>query len=74
MNQKGIYATTIAATLLLGACASNQPQSSATNARDFCRDVGGEIKSVNDGAESYCVLPSRDVVELEAFFQQNKKQ
>lgn len=63
-----------AAMLLLTACGTTSNgvnTKSAENPRDYCRSVGGKVKTVNNGSESFCVLPGGDVVKLQEFYDNN---
>lgn len=64
----------VVTTLLLVACGTTSNGVSTKNAdnpRDYCRFVGGEVKTVNNGNESFCVLPGGDVVKLQEFYDNN---
>lgn len=62
-----------AVSLLLMACGTTQPSGNvaANNPSDYCRSVGGEVKTVGSGDESFCLLPGGDVVKLKEFYDNN---
>lgn len=60
-------------TLGLVSCVSTGKKSTANNPVDFCQDTGGEVKSVGNGAEQFCLLPDGSVVDLNEFYNKHKK-
>lgn len=56
----------------LTGCVADKQKTTAHNPVDFCRSVGGEVKSVGNGAEQFCLLPDGDVVELQSFYNKSK--
>ncbi|PIE44848.1 MAG: hypothetical protein CSA44_02995 [Gammaproteobacteria bacterium] len=73
MKQLIIVSTLSILTPGLVSCVSTSKQSTANNPVDFCQDVGGEVKSVGNGAEQFCLLPDGSVVELNEFYSKHKK-
>lgn len=61
----------ITAAFLAGCESTDAKKNSANTPETYCQSVGGEVKSVSDGAEVFCLLPGGDVVEINAFYQNN---
>ncbi len=66
--------------MFLVACGSTSNDGSASNGggagqaktpEAYCRYVGGEVKTVGKGNESFCLLPDGDVVKLQEFYDNN---
>ncbi len=67
-NIKTLLVVFCGAFLLQGCASSTQEARNAKTPEDYCYAVGGEVKSVNSGAELYCLLPSGKVVDLKEFY------
>lgn len=72
---KNITTTIILSTwglLALSGCMSlGKSSGNLQTPADYCYSVGGEVKTVGNGAEAFCLLPTGDVVELNEFYEKN---
>lgn len=66
------YMMTVVAVLLNGCASDSTPKKASVQTPiNYCESVGGDVKTVGNGAEAYCMLPSGDVVEVNEFYRNN---
>lgn len=59
--------------LMLSGCASIGSRSGALETpEEYCYSVGGEVRTVGNGTEAFCLFSNGDAVELNEFYQKNR--
>lgn len=77
MNKYLSFMLSFATASLLTACGATSSSSTGTvnsstdSPTQYCRSVGGKVKTVSSGRESFCLLPGGDVVKLQEFYDNN---
>lgn len=76
MKKKQFLMVSLVLSLSITACVSDSDGSTPTidgDAVAFCHSVGGKVKTLKEDKQQFCLLPEGDVVELNRFYQDNKK-